>query len=106
MSPAMSDDDHVYGEVNNEDDLGRIFAEIRRDIKEASSREELTKLYRRAEYLVTLTASPAWQKKFGSHLEVLRQVAREEFTETARAVNQRAREIGVPADYDEVWGED
>jgi hypothetical protein len=31
-SPAMSDDDHVYGEVNNEGDLRRIFAEIRRHI--------------------------------------------------------------------------
>ena len=100
----MTDDEHVYGEVDNEDDLRRIFAAIRRDVAQATTREELTKLYRRAEYLITLTHSPAWQKKFGPQVEALRQVAEAEFTTTARAINQRAEAIGTASDYDETWG--
>jgi hypothetical protein len=43
--------------------LKRIFAQIRGDVAIATSREELTDLYRRAAYLVTLTYSPACEKK-------------------------------------------
>jgi len=100
----MPNEEHVYGEVDNEADLRRIFAEIRRDVAQVTSREELTKLYRRAEYLITLTFSPAWQKKFGPMVEELRRVSEGEFRATARAINQRASEIGTEADYDETWG--
>jgi type II secretory pathway component PulJ len=100
----MADDEHVYGEVDNEDDLRQIFAAIRRDVTQATTREELTRLYRRAEYLIALTFSPAWQKKFGPQVEELRRVAEVEFTATARAINQRAAEIGTAPDYDETWG--
>ena len=100
----MADEEHVYGEVDNEDDLRRIFAAIRRDVAQAPTRDELTKLYRRAEYLITLTFSPAWQKKFGPQVEELRRVAEAEFTATASAINQRAAEIGTAPDYDETWG--
>jgi hypothetical protein len=103
---TMTDEEHVYGEVDNEADLRRIFAEIRRDVAQAANREELTKLYRRAEYLITLTFSPAWKKKFGPNVGELRRVAEEEFSATARAVNQRASEIGTAADYHETWGGD
>jgi type II secretory pathway component PulJ len=100
----MAVDEHVYGEVDNEADLQRIYAAMRRDIAHAATREELTKLYRRAEYLITLTYSPAWRKKFGAKVEKLRQVAQSEFTATARAANKRAAEIGTEPDYDETWG--
>jgi hypothetical protein len=99
------DDEHVYGEVEDEGDLRQIFAEIRRDVARATTRKELTRLYRRAEYLITLTYSPAWQKKFGPKIDALRQVAEEEFTATARAINARAADIGTDPDYDETWGE-
>ena len=100
----MAVDEHVYGEVASEADLRRNYAAIRRDIAGAATREELTKLYRRAEYLITLTYSPAWQTKFGAQVEQLRQVAQSEFTATAHAVNQRAAEIGTDPNYDETCG--
>jgi len=93
-----------YGQVNSEADLRRIFSEIRDDVMAASSREELTQLYRRAEYLITLTYSPAWQKKFGDRVDALRRSAEAEFATVARAINRRAGEIGTAADYDEAWG--
>jgi len=100
----MADNEHVYGEVDNETDLRGIFAAIRRDVAQAMTREELTKLYRRAEYLITLMYSPAWEKKFGPKIDDLRRVAESEFTVTARAINARAAEIGTEPDYDETWG--
>jgi hypothetical protein len=93
-----------YGEVNNERDLREIFADIRGDVASADSRDELTQLYRRAEYLIALTYAPAWQKKFGDRVEALRRTTETEFAAVARAINQRAAEIGTAADYDETWG--
>ena len=95
---------HVYGEVDNESNLRKISAEIRADVDKANSREDLTKLFRRAGYLVTLTYSPAWQEKFGNKTGELRHLADDEFATTARKVNQRAAAIGTDADYDEHWG--
>lgn len=101
----MPDEQHVYGEVNSEQDLRHIFELIRRDVEQASTRQELTELYRRAGYMVTLTASPAWKKKFGPEADDLRRIAEEEFARTARAINQRAAEVNTEPDYDETWGE-
>jgi hypothetical protein len=95
---------HVYGEVDNEADLRKISTEIRGDIDKAKSREDLTKLFRRAGYLVTLTYSPAWHEKFGAKASELRRLADDEFATTARNINQRAAQIGTDADYDEHWG--
>jgi hypothetical protein len=100
----MATQELEYGQVNSEADLREIFAEIRGDVAAASSRDELTQLYRRAEYLITLTYSPAWQKKFGDRVEALRRTAKSEFTMVAHAINRRAGEIGTAADYDETWG--
>jgi hypothetical protein len=100
----MAKTEHVYGEVNSMDDLKKIFGMIRRDVEKATSREELTELYRRAGYLVTLTRAPAWRKKFGDQTEELRKVAEEEFTRTAHVINQRAEAIGTDPDFDEKWG--
>jgi hypothetical protein len=93
-----------YGHVNSETDLRQIFSEIRGDVGAANSREELTQLYRRAEYLIALTYAPAWQKKFDGRLDVLRRTGEAEFATVARAINRRAAEIGTSADYDEAWG--
>ncbi len=95
----------IYGEVENETDLRKVFSEIRRDVKEAKSRPALTELYKRAGYLITLTHAPSWQEKFGKDAGKLRSVGEKEFHETAQTINRRAAEIGTEADYDETWGE-
>ena len=61
----MATDRHVYGEVNSKTGLKRIFASIRRDVRSAHSRPDLSELYKRAGYLITLTYAPSWETKFG-----------------------------------------
>ena len=95
----------IYGEVDNKTDLREVFAAIRKDVDHAPSREALTKLYKRAGYLITLTYAPSWQEKFGDAASDLRRVADDEFAATARKINRRARRIGTEADYDEKWGD-
>src|SRR4051812_32477947 len=101
----MAHDTHIYGEVTSKTSLQKIFQEIRRDVEEANSRPDLTELYRRAGYLITLTHAPSWEEKFGKEAVQLRQVATEEFGTTARKINSRATQIGTEADYDETWGQ-
>lgn len=102
----MAKDTHIYGEVDNKTDLKQVFLDIRHDVDKAKSRSELTELYRRAGYLITLTHAPSWEKKFGDEADDLRDVAEDEFGITARKINSRAKDIGTDADYDETWGED
>ena len=96
---------HIYGTVDNESDLDRIFRDIRKDVEEAKSRAGLTELHKRAGYLITLTFAPNWEKKFGAISAAMREEARKQFTPTAHAINRRAAAIGSKADYDETWGE-
>ena len=101
----MAKDRHIYGEVDNKTDLRKIFSEIRQDVEHAKSRSDLTELYRRAGYLITLANAPSWEKKFGDEINDIREEAEEEFAKTARKINSRAEGIGTEADYDEKWGE-
>jgi len=101
----MAERTHVYGEVENQSDLKRIFTEIRRDIDQAKNREALTELYKRAGYLIALTQAPSWKEKFGREAGDLQREAEEQFTTTVRAINRRARAVGTKADYDEKWGD-
>lgn len=101
----MAQDRHVYGEVDNKTDLRELFRDIRKDVDDADSRSDLTELYRRAGYMITLSYAPSWEEKFGADAKEIREVAEEEFARTARAVNRRADQIGTDADYDEAWGE-
>jgi hypothetical protein len=86
----MAAEHHIYGEVENENDLKRIFSQIRCEVEQADSRPALTELYRRAGYLVTLTHSPAWEKKFGTRIGTLRQIAGTSFA------RQRGRSTSGP----------
>ncbi len=101
----MAQDTHIYGEVRSKTGLKKIFTEIRRDVENAKSRQDLTELYKRAGYLITLTYAPSWEERFGKEAALLRKVAKEEFGTTARKINRRAEAIGTEADYDETWGD-
>jgi hypothetical protein len=100
----MAEDTRIYGEVRSKSDLRKVFTAIRHDVKEASSRPDLTELYKRAGYLITLTHAPSWKEKFGKEARDLRKLAEKEFGTTARTINRRARSLGAVADYDETWG--
>ncbi|HTT40277.1 MAG TPA: hypothetical protein VMH32_21705 [Burkholderiales bacterium] len=94
----------IYGHINGESDMRRVFKDIRQDVAEADSRPMLTELYRRAGYLITLTYAPSWEEKFGREALELRKVAENEFRVTAQLINRRAEQIGSAADYRDTWG--
>ncbi len=94
-----------YGEVRGAGDVDRIFAAIRADVGQAQTRAELTRLYRRAGYLITLTYSRAWRAKFGDQLPGMRAEATRQFNATARQINARARSLGLEANYAERGGD-
>jgi hypothetical protein len=94
----------MYGEVNSQTGLKRVFRDIRLDIDAAKSRPSLNELCKRAGYLITLTHAPSWEEKWGKKATKLRGLAEQEFATTARKINRRARQIGAEADYDEKWG--
>jgi hypothetical protein len=95
---------HIYGSVDNKSDIHKIFSEIRADVAGAESRADLTELYKRAGYLITLTYAPSWNKKFGDEAKQLRYLAEAEFKKTAQKINARANKLGEVPSYDENWG--
>ena len=54
---------HIYGNIDSETDLERVFREIHKDVDGAKSTPSLTELYKRASYLITLTYAPSWAEK-------------------------------------------
>lgn len=58
----------IYGHVASARDVSKIGSMIRRDMKKAKNRAELTELVKRAQYLMTLSGawnskpSPAWSE--------------------------------------------
>jgi hypothetical protein len=96
---------HLYGEVESIKDIRDINRKIREEMDQVKTREQLTELKKRSDYLCTLTYSPAWQKKFGEKATRLREAAMEENRKTVEQANEVARRHGWPADYDP-WGKD
>ena len=94
----------AYGAVESAADLDRIFAAIRADVAGAKTRADLTRLYRRAGYLVTLTYSRPWRVKFDAGLPAMREAAMRQFADTVAAINRRATAIGTDPDYADRWG--
>jgi hypothetical protein len=96
---------HIYGVVNSPADIRKINRAIRKEMDRVTTREELTELKKRSDYLCTLTASPSWRKRFGSKVAVLLRVAREENRRTVEHANRIAARHGWKANYDP-WGPD
>jgi len=61
--------------VCSADDIRKINRIIRKEMEKVTTREELTELKKRSDYLCTLTASPSWRKRFGAKVTLLRRVA-------------------------------
>ena len=93
-----------YTHVKTLNDIMKIYRGIRSDVRSARTKGRLTKLYRRAGYVLTLTHSPRWKTSFRGKIRRMRQVAGKEFTMTARLINKKAKQLGVKDGYDERWG--
>lgn len=98
------DRSHVYGEVDSPGDLRKINRQIREEMDSVRTREQLTELKRRSDYLCTLAKAPAWKDKFGARIDQIQKVAMEEDHKTTDHANAVARRHGWDADYDP-WGE-
>ena len=101
---VMAKDTHIHGEVNKID-LRRIFREIREDVEKATSRKDLTELYKRTGYMITLTHATPIDEKFDRTIKIQRGIAEREFARTVRKINNRAKKIGIEANYNERWEE-
>lgn len=95
----------IYGQVQSADDLSIIYKQIRADVRDAGTAEELRRLYRRAGYLATLTYSRTWEKKFSDDIYAMRGTAFVEFEATARAINDKLCALGFSRSYDALWGQ-
>ncbi|HET9909627.1 MAG TPA: hypothetical protein VFQ23_23470 [Anaerolineales bacterium] len=87
----------------HEKDLHRVFHEIRQEIGNAQSREELTELYKRTGYMITMTHATPVEEKQDTEMKDRRETTEHEFATTVRLINSRAQELGVEADYNENW---
>lgn len=82
-------------------DVPGRFQEIRDALDQAQSREDLTELYKRSVHMIMMThSSPIVGDK---DMIRRRETAEHEFTRTIHMINQRAKTIGVEADYSEDW---
>ena len=86
-------------------DVRRIFRDIREAVEKAASRKELTKLYKHAGYMITLTHSTPVNERSGGAVKIERGITEREFARTARQINKQAKKIGTEADYNESWSE-
>ncbi|MDG6245062.1 MAG: hypothetical protein QCH31_11870 [Methanolobus sp.] len=101
--------DPIYQEVNNVEDITEINEEIRKEIRNADSRDMVTELKRRSRYLVVLLSpdNPTGiAKKFKDEgkLESAQKRAWEEYEKTTNVANENKHggdeySIGQKPDY-------
>ena len=94
--------DSLIDEIHDRKDVRRTFAEIRAALERATSREDLTELYKQAVYMILMTHSSPVNEK-DSAIKRRRQSTEREFARTVRLINQKAKKIGVEPDYNEDW---
>jgi hypothetical protein len=93
----------AYESIDGRDDILYLFDRIRTDMEDVSSRHELTDLYKRALYLITLAHSATWDEKFGEEAPIMREITDEEFLKTADFTNLQAEKLGTAPNYDRNW---
>ena len=99
----MATDTRTHDETHKEKDLHQVFQEIREDVEKAQSREDLTELYKRTGYMITMTHATPVEEKHDREMKRRRETTESEFARTVRAINRRAKEIGTESDYNENW---
>jgi hypothetical protein len=93
----------IYAGVDSPQDIRTINAKIRNQMERTDSREELTELKKRSDYLCALAMSPSWKERFGGKLDDILSVAREENKKSTEVANRMAGRHGWGAPYDP-WG--
>lgn len=80
----------------------RTFQEIREALEKATTREDLTELYKQTVYMILMTHSSPLNEK-DTDLKRRRETAEREFAATVQRINEQAKKIGVEADFSEDW---
>jgi hypothetical protein len=83
-------------------DVRHTFEDIRNVLEKAKSKEDLTELYKQAVYMILMTHSSPLNEK-DREMKSRRESAEQEFARTVHLINERAKKIGVEADYSEDW---
>jgi hypothetical protein len=99
----MAKDTHLQQGKVNKIDLRQTFRQIREDVEKATSRKDLTELFKRTGYMITLTHATPIDEKFDRTIKTERGIAEREFARTVRKINDRAKKIGTEANYNEAW---
>ena len=81
-------------------DVRHTFEDIRNVLEKAESKEDLTELYKQAVYMILMTHSSPLNEK-DREMKRRRELTEREFTRTVHMINERAKKIGVEADYNE-----
>lgn len=103
MPRTKTRDGNIYGQVESLEDIREINEKIRHEMDGVTSREELTELKKRSDYLCALAAAPSWKRKFGDKIDRFMEVAKETNARTTSYANDVARRHGWVVDYDP-WG--
>src|SRR5690242_521317 len=98
----MTRDTHI-DETYNRTDPRRTFDEIRENVEKATSQEELSELYKKTAYMITLTHASPVVETSDQKIRSRREMTEKEFARTVRLLNERAKKLGVEADYNEDW---
>ena len=80
----------------------RTFKEIREALGKATTREDLTELYKQTVYMILMTHSAPVNEK-DREMKRRRETTEREFARTVRSINRQAKKIGVEPDYSEDW---
>jgi hypothetical protein len=99
---AMSKDTLIEEIHEDRRHVRRTFKEIRDVLEKAQTKEDLTELYKQAVYMILMTHSSPVNEK-DQDLKQRRETVEREFRRTVGMINQRAKKIGVEADYSEDW---
>ena len=89
----------LYSKVEKLKDISRINCTIRDEMLQVNSASELTDLKKRSDYLVTLTYSPFWKKRFKEKIEQFRELALEENRVTVKLANLIAQYKNFKKEY-------
>jgi len=99
----MNKDSLINEEITSDrTDLNRTFKEIREALEKAQSHEDLTELYKQSVYMILMTHSTPVDEK-DEKMKRRRESTEQEFARTVHMINERAKELGVEADFDEDW---
>ena len=99
----MNKDSLINEEITSDrTDLNRTFKEIREALEKAQSHEDLIELYKQSVYMILMTHSTPVDEK-DKEMKRRRETTEQEFARTVHMINERAKELGVEADFDEDW---